>query len=128
MLTCLPMGCLTAFEVAWCNFQVVMLTVLVVWCMCTDLLASGFDWHAGFTDNSSVNVVPTPDGKQLISMTESVAGTYRVDLDLNTLGQLKFQDGVNGLLTTAHPTLLPDGSMINLTSGVRCKQKLATRA
>ncbi len=73
----------------------------------------------GFTDNSSVNVVPTPDGKQLISLTESVAGTYRLDMDLNTLGQLKFQDGVKGLLTTAHPTLLPDGSMINLTSGVR---------
>lgn len=75
--------------------------------------------ETGFTDNSSVNVVPTLDGKQLISMTESVAGTYRVDLDLKTLGQMKFQDGVKGLLTTAHPTLLPDGSMINLTSGVR---------
>ncbi|EIE20145.1 carotenoid oxygenase [Coccomyxa subellipsoidea C-169] len=71
----------------------------------------------GFTDNSSVNVVPTPDGKQLISLTESVAGTFRLDMDLNTLGQLKFEDGVKGLLTTAHPTLLPDGSMINLTSG-----------
>ena len=74
---------------------------------------------AGSTDNPSVNVVPTPDGKQLICMSEPVTASYRMDLDLNTLGPLKYQDRVEGVLTTAHPTLLPDRSMINLTSGVR---------
>lgn len=76
--------------------------------------------YAGSTDNSSVNVLPTPDGKQLICMSEPVTAAYRMDMDLNTLGPLKYEDKVKGILTTAHPTLLPDGSMINLTSGVRC--------
>lgn len=73
-----------------------------------------------FTDNSSVNVLPTPNGKQLLSLTEFVSSTYCIDFDtLKTLGRLDHGDGVEGLLTTAHPTLLPDGSLINLTSGVR---------
>ena len=52
-------------------------------------------------------------------MTESVAGTYRADLgDLATLGPVKFNDKLTGLLTTAHPTLMEDGSLINLINGV----------
>ena len=74
---------------------------------------------AGFTDNSSVSVIPTPDQKELYAMTESVAGTYRADLgNLSTLGPVKFNDGMKGLLTTAHPTLMEDGTLINLFTGV----------
>ena len=74
---------------------------------------------AGFTDNSSVHVIPTPDQKELYTMTESVAGTYRADLgSLSTMGQVKFNDGMKGLLTTAHPTLMEDGTLINLITGV----------
>ena len=75
----------------------------------------------GFTDNSSVSVISTPDQKELYTMTESVAGTYRADLgSLATLGAVKFNDGVSGLLTTAHPTLMEDGTLINITNGVCC--------
>lgn len=74
---------------------------------------------AGFTDNSSVSVIPTPDQKELYTMTESVAGTYRADLGtLSTLGPVKFNDGVKGLLTTAYPTLMEDGTLVNLINGV----------
>ena len=74
---------------------------------------------AGFTDNSSVSVVPNGDGSGVLSLTESVAGTYRASTaDLSTLGRVDFKDGVEGLLTTAHPTVMKDGTMINLTSGV----------
>ena len=52
-------------------------------------------------------------------MTESIAGTYRADLgDLATLGPVKFNDKLTGLLTTAHPTLMEDGTLINLINGV----------
>ena len=52
-------------------------------------------------------------------MTESIAGTYRADLgDLATLGPVKFNDKLKGLLTTAHPTLMEDGTLINLINGV----------
>ena len=57
-------------------------------------------------------------------MTESVAGTYRADLaSLATLGAVKFNDGVSGLLTTAHPTLMDDGTLINITNGVCCSDE-----
>ena len=63
--------------------------------------------------------MPVPDGRQLITMTESVLGTYRVDTaTLKTLGRLTFADRVKGDLTTAHPTMQPNGKLINLTSGV----------
>lgn len=52
-------------------------------------------------------------------MTESIAGTYRADLGtLATLGPVKFNDKLKGLLTTAHPTLMEDGTLINLINGV----------
>ena len=62
-------------------------------------------------------------------MTESVAGTYRADLgSLATLGAVKFNDGISGLLTTAHPTLMEDGTLINITNGVcSSSQKNATK-
>ncbi len=77
--------------------------------------------RAGFTDNSTVSVVPTGDKAQVLSLTESVAGTFRVSTaDLSTLHQVQFKDSLGSLLTTAHPTILDDGTYINLTSGVRC--------
>jgi len=87
---------------------------------------AGRDWRvdcrstcAGFTDNSSVSVISTPDQKELYTMTESVAGTYRADLgSLATLGPVKFNDKLKGLLTTAHPTLMEDGTLINIINGV----------
>ena len=33
---------------------------------------------AGFTDNSNINVLPLPDGKTALSMTEAAQGTYLV--------------------------------------------------
>ncbi len=57
---------------------------------------------------------------ELVAVTESVAGTMRIDADsLRTLGPVKYTDGVKGELTTAHPTLQRDGSLINLAVGVR---------
>jgi hypothetical protein len=38
--------------------------------------------------------------------------------DLETLQQLKFKDDVKGLLTTAHPAILDDGSIVNFCSDV----------
>ena len=74
---------------------------------------------AGFTDNSSVNVIPSPDQKQLYTMTESMAGSYKADpSNLATLGPVRFNDKLNGPLTTAHPTLLEDGCLVNLIYGV----------
>ena len=76
--------------------------------------------RAGFTDNSTVSVVPTGDNSQVLTLTESVAGTFRVSTaDLSTLHRVEFKDGLGSLLTTAHPTILEDGTYINLTSGVR---------
>lgn len=71
---------------------------------------------AGFTDNSSVSVVPSTDGSEFLTLTESVAGTYRARTgDLATLGRVHFQDGNKDILTTAHPSIMDDGSLINLT-------------
>ena len=39
--------------------------------------------------------------------------------DLETLDRLKFKDDVKGLLTTAHPAILSDGSIVNFCSDVR---------
>lgn len=64
--------------------------------------------------------MPSPDGKTAVCMTEAVSGTYQLDMEtLATRGSIKFRDSVKGALTTAHPTLMADGSIINLTSDVR---------
>ena len=66
--------------------------------------------------------MPTPDGTSAVSMTElAEGGTFVLDLDtLATRGAIRFKDQVKGALTTAHPTVQPDGSLINFTSDVRC--------
>ena len=75
-------------------------------------------------------MVPSPDGKTAVCMTEAVLGTHLLDMEtLATVGSIKFRDSVKGALTTAHPSLMTDGSLINLTSDVRrtflCYQCLA---
>lgn len=53
-------------------------------------------------------------------MTETVQGTYLVDpATLRTLRRLCYADGIRGDITTAHPTLLPNGDLVNFLSTVR---------
>lgn len=69
----------------------------------------------GTTDNASVHVIPR--GDDLWAMTETVDGTFRIDKEtLETKGRVLFQDDVDGTLTTAHPLVLEDGTLINLIS------------
>ena len=86
----------------------------------------------GVTDNASVNIIPIPstttsssDGKnysQKVSssvwaVTETVAGTFEIDPStLSTRRRIKYGDSLKGDLTTAHPTVLANGDMINLLS------------
>lgn len=56
----------------------------------------------------------------MVAMTEATSGTVRVDIDtLGSKGQVKYNDDISALLTTAHPVVYPDGSMYNLYSDVR---------
>lgn len=75
--------------------------------------------RAGFTDNATVNVFPSnADGSELLAVTESVRGTYRMDTNtLATKHQVKYTDKVKGDLNTAHPKLLPNGDSINIVVG-----------
>ena len=51
------------------------------------------------------------------ALTETVAGTYEIDIDtLQTLGRVRYNDSLRGDLTTAHPTVLHNGDVINLLS------------
>jgi len=69
----------------------------------------------GTTDNASVHVIPRGDG--LWAMTETVDGTFWIDRDtLETKGTVEFQDDIDGTLTTAHPLVLDNGTLINLLS------------
>lgn len=81
---------------------------------------------SGF-DNASVTVRPrgrvgVSSTRQLIAMTEAVAGTYAVDaLTLETApGRVVHppSDGVRGALTTAHAHTRTDGSLVAFTSDV----------
>lgn len=73
----------------------------------------------GFTDNATVNVFPSnADGSELLAVTESVRGTYRMDTNtLATKSQEKFADNIKGDLNTAHPKLLPNGDTVNIVVG-----------
>ena len=74
---------------------------------------------AGFTDNATVNVFPSnADGSELLAVTESVKGTYRLDTaTLATKYQEHYTDKVKGDLNTAHPKLLPTGESVNIVVG-----------
>ncbi|GAB4823966.1 hypothetical protein N2152v2_011012 [Parachlorella kessleri] len=76
-------------------------------------------WGDGVTDNASVSLVPQPNGRCL-ALTETLPGTFLVDVaSLATLERVRYKDGIRGDITTAHPTLLPNGDLINFLSTVR---------
>lgn len=66
-----------------------------------------------------MNVFPSnAAGTELLAVTESVRGTYRMDTaTLATKRQEKFTDKVTGDLNTAHPKVLPNGDAINIVVG-----------
>ena len=74
---------------------------------------------AGFTDNATVNVFPSnADGSEVLAVTESVKGTYRLDTaTLATKCQEKYTDRIKGDLNTAHPKVLPSGEVVNIVVG-----------
>ena len=55
-----------------------------------------------------------------MAATETTFGLREIDpVALRTLGKVKFdsfENGVHGTVTTAHPTVLPNGDMLNLHS------------
>ncbi|MEW5298336.1 MAG: hypothetical protein WDW36_001474 [Sanguina aurantia] len=68
-----------------------------------------------FTDNASVNLMPLPDGS-VLAMSESMASLYKVDpTTLDTLQHVEYTDGIPGDLSTAHPKLMADGTIINFS-------------
>ena len=59
-------------------------------------------------------------GGRVLAVTETVQGTYLVDVaTLDTLDRVEFDDEIKGDLTTAHPSLLPSGELLNFISTVR---------
>lgn len=73
----------------------------------------------GVTDNASVNILPIRHGgtTHFWAVTETVAGTIAIDPStLRTLGRVSFTDSLRGDLTTAHPTIYPNGDLINILS------------
>lgn len=96
--------------------------------------ALGLGETKGVTDNASVHVIERvvrdagDEGndnvnnngthkKELWAMTETVPGTFGVDpATLATTRRVGFADGLEGTLTTAHPTVDADGTMVNLLS------------
>ncbi|KXZ54273.1 hypothetical protein GPECTOR_5g361 [Gonium pectorale] len=68
-----------------------------------------------FTDNASVSLTPLPGG-QLLALSEAISAAYLVDgTSLATGRQVTYTDGVAGDLTTAHPKVLPDGTIVNFS-------------
>ncbi|EFJ39481.1 hypothetical protein VOLCADRAFT_108622 [Volvox carteri f. nagariensis] len=68
-----------------------------------------------FTDNASVNLIPLR-GNRLLALSESRSAAYIVDpATLATVRQVEYDDDLPGDLTTAHPKVAPDGSIINFT-------------
>eukprot|EP00200_Dunaliella_tertiolecta_P003587 CAMPEP_0202347800 /NCGR_PEP_ID=MMETSP1126-20121109/6007_1 /ASSEMBLY_ACC=CAM_ASM_000457 /TAXON_ID=3047 /ORGANISM="Dunaliella tertiolecta, Strain CCMP1320" /LENGTH=543 /DNA_ID=CAMNT_0048939403 /DNA_START=81 /DNA_END=1712 /DNA_ORIENTATION=+ len=81
---------------------------------------TGLVTHSSVIDNSSVNVIPLPDGKMFTS-TETIASLYKIDpSNLATLEQVKLRgDDIPGDLTTAHPKLLRDGrTFVNFSRSI----------
>ncbi|KAF6266758.1 carotenoid oxygenase [Scenedesmus sp. NREL 46B-D3] len=74
-----------------------------------------------FTDNASVSLQPVrrgaaAGGPLLMAMSETPPSSYIVDpSDLSTVEQVAYDDGLPGDLTTAHPSILADGSLLNFT-------------
>lgn len=73
--------------------------------------------HLG--DNALISIFPDAAG-ELVAHTETLSGTYRIHPEtLETLGRVSYVDkpseeGVTGMIKTAHPHTLPSGDVINL--------------
>ncbi|MEW5309016.1 MAG: hypothetical protein WDW38_000930 [Sanguina aurantia] len=69
----------------------------------------------GMSDNASVNLVPLPSGS-VLAMSESRTSLYHMDpTNLHTLEHVIYNDQVSGDLSTAHPKVMPDGTLINFS-------------
>ncbi|KXZ54301.1 hypothetical protein GPECTOR_5g387 [Gonium pectorale] len=78
-------------------------------------LVAAFAGRQGYSDNASVSLTPLPGG-QLLALSEALPAAYRVDgTSLATGGQVRYRDGVPGDITTAHPKVLPDGTIVNFS-------------
>lgn len=73
----------------------------------------------GVTDNASVNIIPQPNG-QVLAVTETVFGTFGIDVSsLDTVERKQFRDKLKGDITTAHPSILPNGDLVNFVTNVK---------
>lgn len=80
-----------------------------------------------YTDNASVNLAAVDaaaarstsngsSGKLLLAMSETPVANYLLNPDdLSTVEQVAYSDGLPGDLTTAHPSILSDGTLLNFT-------------
>ena len=83
--------------------------------------ALGLGETKGVTDNASVHVIERGSDaqgvKRMWAMTETVPGTFEIDpITLETVGRVQYADGLEGTLTTAHPTVDGDGTLYNFLS------------
>ncbi|WIA29067.1 hypothetical protein OEZ86_011578 [Tetradesmus obliquus] len=84
-------------------------------------LAGLISKNPSFTDNASVSLQPVRraaagGGPLLMAMSETPPASYIINpADLTTMEQVTYDDGLPGDLTTAHPSILPDGSLLNFT-------------
>ncbi|PSC71918.1 Carotenoid cleavage dioxygenase 8 isoform B [Micractinium conductrix] len=70
------------------------------------------------SDNAAINVVQLKEGGA-VALTETVIGTFRINpATLATEERVRYQDGLKGDLTTAHPQRMPDGSLVNIVSAI----------
>jgi len=73
--------------------------------------------NPSYTDNASVNLHQVGEGGRLLLATSETPGaSYWLDPNtLDTLKKAEFPDDLKGDLTTAHPSIMSDGSMLNFT-------------
>ncbi len=83
--------------------------------------AAHLNANCTFKCKLSLPLLPPLQGNgRCLALTETLPGTYQIDSDsLETLGRVRFTDGIKGDITTAHPTVLPNGDLINILSTVR---------
>lgn len=60
-----------------------------------------------------------PNG-QVLAVTETVFGTFGIDVSsLDTVERKQFRDKLKGDITTAHPSILPNGDLVNFVTNVK---------
>ena len=83
--------------------------------------ALGLGETKGVTDHASVNVIERGRDENGVAcmwaMTETVPGTFEIDSKtLDTTRRVRYADGLEGTLTTAHPVVGADGTLYNFLS------------